>query len=96
MNQALRGTGLLLVLAGIVLLLVREKLGELPVPPLTLMGAGALTFAAGLLLSVMNRASRAVVRRRCVRCGRAVQAGEPYCTEHFREAIDRIRDSQSA
>ena len=97
MNQLLRGFGLMLILGGAVLLLVGEKLGEpMPVPPVTLMSLGALAFGAGIVLGILGRAGRAVIRRHCPRCARVVASGEVYCTEHFREAIDRIRDSQSA
>jgi drug/metabolite transporter (DMT)-like permease len=97
MNQILRGLGLLLILAGVVLLLVGEKFGDpLPIPPVTLLSLGMVSFLAGVVLAAVGKASRVVSRRRCVRCSHQVDPGEVYCTLHFREAIDRIRDSQRA
>jgi hypothetical protein len=94
MAQLLRGTGLVAILAGIVLLLVREKLGGTPAAGITLLSAGAAAVVVGMVLAVASRARAAVVHRKCARCSRPVHPGEVYCTEHFREAVDQARDQQ--
>lgn len=95
MGQIFRLLGLLSILGGIVLLLVKEKVqANVPVAPTTLMVAGAAAFVVGIVFDVISRARAAVVRRKCARCSRPVEPGEVYCTEHFRESIDRYRDSQ--
>lgn len=97
MSHLLRGLGLLIVLGGVVLLLVGEKGSPpLPVPPVSLIGIGVLVLGGGIVLSLVEKAGRAVSRRRCVRCNAPVQPGEVYCSTHFREAIDRIRDSEKS
>jgi len=95
MGKHLRNIGLVLIAAWAVLLLVIEKQGlERFAWMPTLMGAGIVLTVGGVVLQVLGRAGRAVGRARCPRCRRPVQSGEVYCPEHFRQALDRIKDSQ--
>jgi hypothetical protein len=95
MGKHLRNIGLVLIAAWAVLLLVLEYQGleRFDWMP-TLLGAGIVLTAGGVILQILGRAGRAVRRTRCARCRRPVQPGEVYCPEHFHQALDRIKDSQ--
>ncbi len=87
-----------MLLAGTALVLLVDAAGWLPaelVRPLATWG-WRLSLAAiggGLLLQGLGRIGRALVRHRCVRCGRAVERGQTYCTEHLRAAVNEARDA---
>lgn len=95
MGKLLRTTGLALIAAWAVLLLGGEYVGSeraswLP----SLLSLGLVLVAAGISLSFLGRARRVVQRPRCARCRQPVEHGQIYCPVHFRESVDRIRDSQ--
>ena len=95
MGKYLRNTGLTLIAAWAILLLVMEYNGiERPPQMPTLLGVGLALAAGGFALAILGRAGRAVRRTRCTRCRRPIEAGEVYCREHFHQAIDRINDGQ--
>jgi hypothetical protein len=95
MAAILRAVGIVVVAAWLVLLFAREKFGAEAVPVTTsLLGVGLALTAAGIALGFFGRARQAVARSRCARCGTAIPRGDVYCRQHFRDTIDKMRDSQ--
>ena len=93
MGRTLRAIGLLAIAIWAVLLLVGEFLGwESPRRSLPVLFLGVALMIGGILLDIVSRAGRVIRRPRCARCSRPVQKGETYCPDHFRDAINRIRD----
>ena len=92
MGRMLRTIGLVLIAVWAVLLLVGESQdwgSRVSVPVLFL---GIALMVGGAVLDILNRAGRVIHRPRCARCSRPVQKGETYCPDHFRDAVNRIRD----
>ena len=56
--------------------------------------AGVVILAASLALSIMGRVTAKVASGRCRRCGKPVQTGHVYCSDHFKEAVNEYRDHQ--
>ena len=59
-----------------------------------LAGTGAVSMAAGFILTVFGRGVAAVAGRSCPRCGRRVARGHVYCDDHLQETINEYRDQQ--
>ena len=95
MGAFLRNLGLLAAAAWAAMLLLGEKIDH-PIfeQKNSVLAAGVLMLGVGVVVGFLDRARAAVVRRRCTRCHRAVAPGEVYCTEHFRETVNRARDAQ--
>lgn len=55
---------------------------------------GGFLLALSLLFSVTGRLTARVAGKRCSRCGKPVQHGHTYCSDHQKQAIDQMRDSQ--
>jgi hypothetical protein len=58
----------------------------------TILIAGGLCVAAGLLAGAAGRTTAVLVGRTCPRCGRRVAHGRVYCEEHLKETINEYRD----
>ena len=58
----------------------------------TLLAAGGICLAAGIIARVVGRATAGIVGRACPRCGRRVKRGRVYCDEHLQETINEYRD----
>ncbi len=54
--------------------------------------SGVVLLAISLALSLMGRVSARVVGKRCRRCGKPVQHGHLYCSDHLKEAVNEFRD----
>ena len=95
MAAILRAVGIVVVAVWLILLFAREQFGSESVPVTTsLLGVGLALIAAGIALGFFGRARQAVARSRCARCGTTIPRGAVYCREHFRDSIDKMRDSQ--
>jgi len=95
MAAILRAAGIVVIAAWLVLLFAREKFGPESVPVTnSVLGVGLALLAAGIALGFLGRARQAVARSRCARCGTSIPRGEVYCRQHFRDTIDKMRDSQ--
>jgi hypothetical protein len=55
---------------------------------------GVLLLAASLVFSIMGRVSSKVAAKRCRRCGKPVQHGHLYCSDHLKELVNESRDHQ--
>jgi hypothetical protein len=91
-----RTLGFLLVAAGLLWMVIAELvLGESQGGNvrLLLLG-GVLLLAVSLALSFMGRVSAKVGGKRCRRCGKPVQHGHLYCSDHLKEAVNEFRDHQ--
>ena len=60
----------------------------------TILGAGAVCFAAGLVMSVATRAKSGMQTPTCPSCGKRVARGRVYCEDHLVETINRYRDQE--
>jgi len=56
--------------------------------------AGGVCVAAGIVLWILGRGAAGLAARSCRRCGRRVKPGRTYCDDHFKEAIEEVRDHQ--
>jgi len=61
----------------------------------TILAAGILSVAGGLVLSALQRARSGISGPTCPSCGRRVARGRVYCEDHLVETINRYRDEQS-
>jgi len=59
-----------------------------------LLVAGVVFLVGSLIFSILGRVSAKVASRRCRRCGKPVQTGQIYCSEHLRDAVNEFRDHQ--
>jgi len=60
----------------------------------TILIAGGVALAAGLVARVAGRAAAGLAGRSCPRCGRRVARGHVYCDDHLQETINAYRDRQ--
>ena len=88
---------ILLVVAGLLLAFSdTEMSGAHPHILKTLLAAGAALTVAGLCLSALVRLvkfGKIRIGRRCPACHRSVRPGHIYCEDHFRDAVNRARDT---
>jgi hypothetical protein len=56
--------------------------------------AGVVSLAGSLIFSILGRVSAKVASGRCRRCGKPVQPGHVYCSDHFKDAVNEYRDHQ--
>ena len=90
--------GLILLIAAVLLLAFAdtEMGGAHPHVLKTLLTAGAALTAGGLALSALIRIlkfGRVRIAGRCPACHRSVRPGHIYCEDHFRDAVNRARDT---
>jgi hypothetical protein len=92
----LRTLGFLAIAGGLLWMVVAELVlhqGHGAQVRLLLVG-GVLFLGASLVLSMMGRVSAKVGGRKCRRCGKPVQHGHIYCSDHLKEAVNEFRDHQ--
>jgi len=93
-NTLLRTLGVLAIAGGLLWMVI----GELVLhrssggPVRFMLLAGVIILAASLVLSIMGRVSAKVASGRCRRCGKPVQTGRVYCSDHFKETVNEYRD----
>lgn len=91
-----RTLGFLAIAGGLLWMVVAELVlheGRGSQVRLLLVG-GVLFLAASLVLSMMGHVSAKVASRKCRRCGKPVQHGHIYCSDHLKEAVNEFRDHQ--
>ena len=59
----------------------------------SMLWAGAGLTGLGVLLRALGRIGRFRFSGRCPACHRAVRPGHIYCEDHFRDAVNRARDT---
>jgi hypothetical protein len=59
-----------------------------------LLGVGAVLLVASFVLSMVFNVSNKMSGKRCPRCGKPVQQGHIYCSDHLKEVVNRSRDDQ--
>ena len=96
MPRFLRTLGLVILAAATVLLVAGEA-GAVPeryvdVGFVPAVQAGALSFAAGVVLSLLAPFGRMVRQGRCVRCGVLIEKKQTYCHDHLKNAVQEFRD----
>ncbi len=96
MSNLLFRVGGLLILGAVAYLVVAEVAqgGANHALVRTLLWAGAISLAGGIVARIGGRATAAIVGRSCPRCGRRVARGRVYCDEHLQETINEYRDRQ--
>ncbi len=96
MPRFLRTFGLVILAAATVLLVAGEagavSTHSVDVWFLPAAQAGAVAFAAGLLLSLLAPFGRMVRQGRCVRCGVSIEKNQTYCHDHLKNAVQEFRD----
>ena len=55
---------------------------------------GVVLLVGSLIFSILGRVSAKVASGRCRRCGKPVQTGHVYCSDHFKAAVNEYRDHQ--
>ena len=90
-----RTLGILCIVGGLLWMVIAELVLHEDggwVKPILL--AGVVFLAVSLALTIMGRVSAKVSSRRCRRCGKPVQPGHIYCSDHLKEAVNEFRDHQ--
>ena len=59
-----------------------------------LLAAGAVLLVVSFVLSMAFSVSDKMTGKRCPRCGKPVQQGHIYCSDHLKEVVNRSRDDQ--
>ena len=96
MITLLRTLGVLAIAGGLLWMVIAELVlhGSSGGAVRVMLLAGVVFLAASLIFSIMGRVSAKVASGRCRRCGRPVQTGHVYCSDHFKEAVNEYRDHQ--
>ena len=59
-----------------------------------LLACAAVLLVASIVLSMVFSVSSKMTGKRCPRCGKPVQQGHIYCSDHLKEVVNRSRDDQ--
>jgi hypothetical protein len=91
-----RTLGILFVVGGLLWMVVAELVlhESRGTQVRLLLLAGVVSLAASLVFSVMGRVSAKVATTRCRRCGKPVQHGHIFCSDHLKELVNESRDHQ--
>jgi hypothetical protein len=96
MPQFLRTLGLTILAAATVLLVAGEagavSARYVDIWFMPAAQAGAIAFAAGLVLSLLSPFGRMVRQGRCVRCGTIIEKNQTYCHDHLKNAVQEYQD----
>ena len=87
------GTALLVLAMLGIIVADTEMGGARPHVLKSMLGAGAGLAGLGVLLGALGKLGRFRFGGRCPACHRTVRRGHIYCEDHFRDVVNRARDT---